>query len=389
MGKPVSGKTYRFECVGASNKRLNLYSSGTASDGMNVVLYSPDNTNEQQWLYSGNRLYIKTNTAYCLDRFTGSSALDNADIYKATSADANEQLVTFEEVSGYSDRVKIRLTTKVGTAYYYLTAYNNANGTGTGKSKTSNGNVFWRTSITNDLQVWKFTEVTTGGGTTGSTPIAPPTSIESVNLMQRYNAPLSFTGTNVTIKNVQNDSSTEYYHRGSGFRPSESGSNFLNTANGQTVLTTIQNFVKTVYNTTTTPTRAQCAYYLFGEYDSSALYHHGVDINIGEGSAIRAFYGGKVVAKGGDYGRVQIYVPSLNVTTCYLHMKNIPSTFAVGDTIGENTIIGYQSNKSPYSISTHLHFEVRPGSNTYCGDNTTSASSKALTSIIPYGYMKK
>lgn len=385
MGKPVSGKTYRFECIGASNKRLNLYSAGTASDGMNVVVYDADNTNEQQWLYSGNRLYIKTNTAYCLDRFTGSSALDNADIYKASAADANEQLITFEEVSGYTDRVKIRLTNAVSGSYYYLTAYNSTNGTGTGKSKTSNGNVFWRTATTSALQTWRFIEVTSGG--TGSTPIAPPTSIESVNIMQRYNAPLSFTGTTITINNVEASNTTESYHRGSGFRPSEGGMNFLDTANGQTVLSTIQNFAKTVYNQSSLPSRSSVAYYLFGEYDSSVKFHHGVDMAVGDGLAIRAFWGGKVVAKGGSLGRVQIYVPSLNITTVYLHMKNIPTSFAVGDTISENTIIGYQSNVG--AGGSHLHFEVRAGENLYAGDNTVSASSKALTSIIPYGYMKK
>lgn len=165
MATPFPGKTYRFKCFGTS-KRLNLYSSGTASNGMNVVLYTPDDTREQQWLYSNGRLYIKTNTAFCLDRFTGSAAPDNADIYTASSADANEQLIVFEEVSGYTNCVKIRLTHKVNDKYYYLTAYNTQNGTGSGKSKTSAGNVFWRTAITSDLQMWTFEEVeetATGG----------------------------------------------------------------------------------------------------------------------------------------------------------------------------------------------------------------------------------
>lgn len=163
MATPFPGKTYRFKCFGTS-KRLNLYSSGTASNGMNVVLYTPDDTREQQWLYSNGRLYIKTNTAFCLDRFTGSAAPDNADIYTASSADANEQLIVFEEVSGYTNCVKIRLTHKVNDKYYYLTAYNTQNGTGSGKSKTSAGNVFWRTAITSDLQMWTFEEVASPSG---------------------------------------------------------------------------------------------------------------------------------------------------------------------------------------------------------------------------------
>ena len=87
--------------------------------------------------------------------------------------------------------------------------------------------------------------------------------------------------------------------------------------------------------------------------------------------------------------KVQIYVPSLDVTTVYLHMKDIPNDFEVGDTIPEGTIIGYQSNVSPSSIASHLHFEVRKGENYYAGDNTQSSSTTALTSIIPYGYMTK
>ena len=46
-------------------------------------------------------------------------------------------------------------------------------------------------------------------------------------------------------------------------------------------------------------------------------------MNIGDGKKIHAFWGGKILAKGGDYGCVMIYVPELEVTTIYLHMKNI------------------------------------------------------------------
>lgn len=163
MALPTSGKTYRFKCAG-SNARLNLYSSGTASNGMNVVVFEPDNTREQKWLYSGGRLYIKTDTSYCLDRFTKSPSVDNADIYLASSADASEQLITFEEGERYTNSVKIRLTNKVNNEYYYLTAYNTQNGTGTGKSKTSPGNVFWRTKVDSNLQLWIFEEMPAPSG---------------------------------------------------------------------------------------------------------------------------------------------------------------------------------------------------------------------------------
>ena len=38
----------------ATTRRLNLYSSGTAANGMNVVLYTNDNTNEQKWYFDGD-----------------------------------------------------------------------------------------------------------------------------------------------------------------------------------------------------------------------------------------------------------------------------------------------------------------------------------------------
>lgn len=207
--------------------------------------------------------------------------------------------------------------------------------------------------------------------------------------MQRYNAPLPFTGSEIIIYNVQEDDTREQYHRGSGFRPSENNMNFLDTEKGQTVLSTIQNFAKTVFNQTDLPARGKVAYYLFGEYATRLNYHHGVDMNILDGGAIHAFWGGEVVSKGGDYGRVQIYVADLDVTTIYLHMKNIPNTFNVGDYIEEGTVIGYQSNVSRDSIRSHLHFEVRRGRTVYAGDSTISDANKALASIIPYDYMKK
>ena len=85
------------------------------------------------------------------------------------------------------------------------------------------------------FQIQKTIEV--GGGTDpkpepGSDPINPPSNIESVNIMQRYKKPLSFTGYTITIKNVQKDGTIESYHRGSGFRPSENNMDFLDTEKG-------------------------------------------------------------------------------------------------------------------------------------------------------------
>ena len=155
-------------------------------------------------------------------------------------------------------------------------------------------------------------------------PIAPPQDIEDVDIMQRYNAPLSFTGSTITINNVEDGESTETYHRGSGFRLSENGYSLSNTQKGTEVIDTIRNFAKTVFNLSSLPSRSTCDYYLFGEYSPGINYHHGVDIDIGYGQNIYAFWGGELTSYG-TLGRIQIYVPELDVTTIYLHMENLPN----------------------------------------------------------------
>lgn len=406
----VNGATYRFlnrateKEENGLGRSLNVYGN-SPSYLANVCLFkSNDGDVCQQWIYkeSGGHKYLicKGAPSLVLDLFTGSSAAANVTNYNAHVFNqlSNTCYLEIEPLSGNdSGYIRIRLANYTNK---YLTANQGSNGSNTGKDVNAPGNVyFYNGGLTDYSQDWK--PIRLDGGTdpdpdpkpddTTPTPIDPPAAIESVNIMQRYNAPLPFTGSTITICNVEDDNSTEYYHRGSGFRPSESGENFLDTANGQTVLSAIQNFAKTVFRRTSLPGRSSVAYYLFGEYDSSAKFHHGVDMNVGDGLAIRPFWGGKVVARGGAYGRVQIYVPELDVTTVYMHMKNIPgaAVFDVGDTIDEDTIIGYQSNVSPYSIGSHLHFEVRKGYNEFAGDNTASDKNKALTSIIPYGYMKK
>ena len=121
----------------ATTRRLNLYSSGTAANGMNVVLYTNDTSNEQKWYFDGDRLYPETNRNYCLDRYTASTYLNNADIWKASASDAAAQIVDVVKAGDYCN---IRLRTKVNGEYYYLTAVGDANGSGSGKSTASKGN---------------------------------------------------------------------------------------------------------------------------------------------------------------------------------------------------------------------------------------------------------
>ena len=410
----VNGKTYRFINVYHDGYGLNIYGTKDTDikGGQNVCLYSASTTDQmQQWEIeergsNGYRLHAVLKPSYVLDCSDGSistSYKNNAHMCAETGTTDVDCAVEFEYVS--SNQVRIHLGQKGLCLTATTVAENDAelsNNISTSAAlrggSTGRGNVYWASpasegSLTWKKQCWKVVEV--GGGTdpdpgeTTSAPIDPPANIESVNIMQRYKAPLPFTGSNITIYNVQNDNSTEYYHRGSGFRPSENGENFLDTANGQTVLSTIQNFAKEVFAIDYLPARSSVAYYLFGEYDSKAKFHHGVDMNIGDGKKIHAFWGGKILAKGGDYGCVMIYVPELEVTTIYLHMKNIPNSLTVNQTIPAGTIIGEQSNVSRDNITSHLHFEVRPKEVYSAGNNFSSSASTALTSLIPYGYMRK
>lgn len=152
-------KTYYIRSALSLSKRLNLYSSGSASDGMNVVLYSDDNSNEQKWYFDGDRLRPKTDTSFCLDRYTASAYLNNADIWKASASDAAAQLVDILPTDNY---YFIRLRTPVNGKYYFLTAYNNANGGGGkgDKAENSDGNVYWHTYLGdgNRKQYWSFEE---------------------------------------------------------------------------------------------------------------------------------------------------------------------------------------------------------------------------------------
>ena len=410
----VNGKTYRFINVYHDGYGLNIYGTKDTDikGGQNVCLYSASTTDQmQQWEIeergsNGYRLHAVLKPSYVLDCSDGSistSYKNNAHMCAETGTTDVDCAVEFEYVS--SNQVRIHLGQKGLCLTATTVAENDAelsNNISTSAAlrggSTGRGNVYWASpasegSMTWKKQCWEVVEV--GGGTdpdpgeTTSAPSDPPANIESVNIMQRYKALLPFTGSNITIYNVQNDNSTEYYHRGSGFRPSENGENFLDTANGQTVLSTIQNFAKEVFAIDYLPARSSVAYYLFGEYDSKAKFHYGVDMNIGDGKKIHAFWGGKILAKGGDYGCVMIYVPELEVTTIYLHMKNIPNSLTVNQTIPAGTIIGEQSNVSRDNITSHLHFEVRPKEVYSAGNNFSSSASTALTSLIPYGYMRK
>ena len=150
--------TYTITNV-SSNKRLNLYSVGVASNGLNVVLYTPDETPEQKWFYDGERLLIGTNRDYCLDRYKVGTYKNNADIWEIDDSDAANQKITFEPCGNY---FKIRLTSLIDNSKYYLTSVGNSNGSKNGKLSTSAGNVYWNPLLSDteeNSQNWIINEV--------------------------------------------------------------------------------------------------------------------------------------------------------------------------------------------------------------------------------------
>ena len=153
MAIPISGKIYTFACIGAPARVLNLYYPNSIANGQNVCLWTSDSSFEQQWKYSDNKLLNMRNTNYALDKYTvsGNANNNNADIW--TANDPTNQNIAFQAVSG--NAIKIKLS----SSGLYLTAASNLNGTSSGKTPSSTGNVYWASDSSSVLQKWTFKEV--------------------------------------------------------------------------------------------------------------------------------------------------------------------------------------------------------------------------------------
>ena len=168
------GKAYYFTNVGAPGRSLCLYPYQT-SNGTNVVLRATNsNAEAQQWIWTTQkRLQSVLAANKCLDRYnsSGNSQHNNADLWaSSTSEDVNQEISIFESTS----YVRIKLL----NTNLYLTAYNNASGTGSGNTTTSSGNVYWAASSTSNLQRW------TANACSSSASYKWPT--ESRNVTQDY-----------------------------------------------------------------------------------------------------------------------------------------------------------------------------------------------------------
>lgn len=173
-GRVFEGQTYMFVNKAYPNRALNVWCSSSypATNQSNVCLWTKDTTDTaQHWVIdriAGNNYVLKSveNPQVYLDLYTGSGtgANSNAQLYEYED-DSDTCFLKFE-AGGYSDTVHIKLagTTNNG---YFLTAYSDANGTRTGKSNTSAGNVFFqRYEIFDDRKEWIPVPIgtTSGGG---------------------------------------------------------------------------------------------------------------------------------------------------------------------------------------------------------------------------------
>lgn len=152
--------TYKIQSELATSpayRKLKACAAGAPANGQNVITYESDGTVEEMWYFDGSRLRSAGNRKYCLDRYAASTYLDNADIWAVSSSDSASQVVTITKNS--DETYKIKLSTPVNGVDYYLTAKSNANGTATGKSKTSSGNVYWAPATGGLDQRWDFIEV--------------------------------------------------------------------------------------------------------------------------------------------------------------------------------------------------------------------------------------
>ena len=126
------------------------------------------------------------------------------------------------------------------------------------------------------------------------------------------------------------------------------------------------------------------SYFLWGEVDGSSI-HEGVDVSnvVNSTSDIKSAHAGTIGGvRGGSYGTIQIYDPTVNYTMTYMHMSNVTSLPSVSVGI----VIGKQSNVTGGSpIGNHLHIQAEYGENYYIASASNSTLESSST-YYPMGY---
>ncbi len=365
-----NGKKYTLKNL-ATGKMLNLY-GGITTNGTNVCQYSADNSNEQKWKASGNKLYTNDSTTKCLDRYysTSSSIHLNADIWTENASENANQYLTFGRKDSYNTISLSDNSYLVASTEPFTDSYINSSGNTTaGKIPGSKGNVYWKyfgeDETLPDEACWIATEI---GGTT----LTPSNGIIVTNMPQITNYP---------YPNQQ-----EEFHPGSGM---VNGS-WYGDNNGTQKEDAIFDFYVATFGVAP-PHINNYLYNLYGaKYsDSESIpvqfrntYHTGIDMFYYAGATIRSALSGTVAFYDSEYGAVGIYDGYR--TYVYMHM-NLNQSIMVNDAeVSIGTILGTQSDVG-VSGSNHLHIEVQPGKAT--GVSSYVTINDTMPTYNPYTYL--
>ena len=344
-----NGATYRFLSREAENdagtngkgRSLNVYGTQPTSLA-NVCLYtSDDNDICHQWVYveENRKKYLKCkgNTDLALDLYTGASSVVgvrncNAHAFKPSETSCIE----VEDAGG--GYVYIRLSDDL-YRNKYLAANAGVNGTNSGKSFNSNGNVYFTDLNEGDpLPAWK--PILLAAPPDPKPPVGPePTEEVTVTNMPA----------NVYGQKPGEEKDTEYFHPKSGMRNGTWSAN-----GGADIEQKMRNYYYTVYKTYPV-SNSQYLYNFYGaKVSGTKKYHLGVDICHGQGSPIYSAHSGKVIYIRPENGQVAIY--DGRYTYHYLHMTNIKVN--LNDTVvaGE-TNIGLEG-KEGWANGFHVHLEI-------------------------------
>lgn len=306
MKRPITkGRYYRFSNQ-ASEQYLNHYKPG----GSNVNVYNRDGSTDQIWRYSTDgRLYPESNPTKCLDRFTGSSNLNNADVY--TPDDAPNQILTFETVSnndnGYCYRIKVN--------GYYLTQ--------------QGSDVKWTSSPNGNYSIWLAEEL-----------------IKVIDIPS---------GTDSTT--------TDYFSVWSGF---------TNGYFPEEIQASINNLYRKCFGSTGVPTKKYYNMYgaiFTGSSPASykGKFHSGVDLvsdnpdSKGNFPVLAPVAGEVVYSAPNHFGTVTIEEKRTKNLFLFMHMKGTfpakGSTVEIGDVIGN---MGGVGSGGVTQFTPHLHVEIHP-----------------------------
>lgn len=246
----------------------------------------------------------------------------------------------------------------------YLAANAGANGTNSGKSFNSNGNVYFIEFNQGDpMPAWK--PILLAAPPNPKPPVGPePTEEVTVTNMPA----------NVYGQKPGEEKDTEYFHPKSGMRNGTWSAN-----GGADIEQKMRNYYYTVYKTYPV-SNSQYLYNLYGaRLIGYNTYHLGVDICHGQGSPIYSAHSGEVIYINVEKGQVAIY--DGEYTYYYLHMTDI--------NVGQNetvtagiTNLGKEGDKG-WADGFHLHLEIFKGRHDSGAVNPVLVN-QDLPTVCPY-----